>query len=122
MNQQWWIGCGALPLWGTSLTIALVAPGLVGVMAPALGQSALPAYSLVVTSPLDGPVADDGVLTLREALELANGTLTPEDLSAAEQALVEALPAGQGSQISFALPEDQAVISLVDLLPEIVAP
>ncbi|PZO43607.1 MAG: cell envelope biogenesis protein OmpA [Shackletoniella antarctica] len=122
MNQQWWIGCGALPLWGTSLTIALVAPGLVGVMAPALGQSALPAYSLVVTSPLDGPVADDEVLTLREALELANGTLTPEDLSAAEQALVEALPAGQGSQISFALPEDQAVIALVDLLPEIVAP
>ncbi|TVQ09204.1 MAG: cell envelope biogenesis protein OmpA [Leptolyngbya sp. DLM2.Bin27] len=113
MNQQWWIGCGALALVGT---------GVVGVMAPVLGQSALPAYSLVVTSAADGPVAADEGLTLREALELANGTLTREDLSEAEQALVAPLPAGQGSQISFALPEGQAIIALVDLLPEIVAP
>ena len=93
MNQQWWIGYGTLTLVGTAL---------VGVMAPALGQSALPTYSLVVTSPLDGAIADDEVLTLREALELANGTLSPDALSEAEHALVEALPAGQGSQISFA--------------------
>ncbi len=113
MNQQWWIGCGSLALVGT---------GLVGVMAPALGQSSLPAYSLVVTSADDGPITADAGLTLREALELANGTLTLEELSEAEQALVEALPAGQGSQISFALPEEQTTIALVDLLPEIVAP
>ncbi|WOD40587.1 OmpA family protein [Nodosilinea sp. E11] len=113
MIQRQWIGWGA---------IALVAPGIVGIMAPALGQEGLTAYSLVVTSPLDGPVEADTALTLREALELANGTLTPEDLSEAEQALVEALPAGQGSQISFALPDGQTAIALVDLLPEIVVP
>lgn len=122
MNQQWWIGYGALPLWGTSLTVVLVGTGVVGAIAPALGQSALPAYSLVVTSADDGPIAADDGLTLREALELANGTLSLEELSEAEQALVETLPAGQGPQISFALPEEQTTIALVDLLPEVVAP
>ncbi|MBE9139051.1 OmpA family protein [Nodosilinea sp. LEGE 07088] len=113
MNQRQWIGWGA---------IALTIPGAGLAIAPALGQSALPGYGLRVTSPLDAPVAADDVLTLREALELANGTLTPTELSPAEQALVEALPPGQGSQISFALPEGETTIALTDLLPEIVAP
>ncbi|MGB3201432.1 MAG: OmpA family protein [Nodosilinea sp.] len=113
MNQRWWIGYGA---------VALAVPGLVLTVTPVVGQSALTAYSLQVTSNQDGPVTADSGLTLREAIELANGTLTPAALSEAERAFVQPLPTGQGSQIGFALPAEQTTIALVDLLPEIVAP
>lgn len=113
MNQRQWIGWGA---------IALTIPGVGLAIGPAIGQSALPGYGLRVTSPLDAPVAADDALTLREALELANGTLTLEQLSEAEKAFVEARPAGEGSAISFDLPAGQTTIALSDLLPEIVAP
>lgn len=113
MNQRPWIGWGA---------IALGIPVVGLAISPALGQSALEAYSLRVTSPEDGPVTPDAGLTLREAIKLANGTLTPAELSAAEQAFVQPLPTGQGSRIGFDLPPGQATIGLVDLLPEIVAP
>ncbi|MEA5450744.1 OmpA family protein [Leptolyngbya sp. CCNP1308] len=113
MNQRWWIGYGAL---------ALTVPGLALAVAPVAGQSALATYSLRVTSAEDGLVQPDEGLTLREAIELANGTLTPEQLSEAEQAFVQPLPAGQGSRIGFDLPVGQTTIALVDLLPEIVAP
>ncbi|MGB3308228.1 MAG: OmpA family protein [Nodosilinea sp.] len=113
MKQRWWIGYGA---------VALTVPGLALTVTPVAGQSTLAAYSLRVTSPQDGPVAADAVLTLREAVELANGTLIPEQLSEAEQAFVQSLPAGQGSRIGFDLPAGQTTIALVDLLPEIVAP
>ncbi|MBD1874653.1 OmpA family protein [Nodosilinea sp. FACHB-131] len=113
MNQRWWIGYGA---------IALGLPAVGWAIAPALGQSALATYSIRVTSGDDGPMQPDQGLTLREAIELANGTLTPEQLSEAEQALVQPLPAGQGSRIGFDLPVGQTTIALIDLLPEIVAP
>jgi outer membrane protein OmpA-like peptidoglycan-associated protein len=112
MKHLWWIGYGALTLAGTGLVVGL----------PALGQAGLLAYSIRVTSPLDGPIAADGALTLREAIELANGTLTREALSEAERALVQPLPGGQGSRISFDLPPGQTTIALTALLPEIVAP
>ncbi|NJL49580.1 MAG: cell envelope biogenesis protein OmpA, partial [Leptolyngbyaceae cyanobacterium SM2_5_2] len=73
----------------------------------------LPAYSLTVNSPLDGPVTADQALTLREAIELANGSLAPEQLSPAEQALVQPGAAGSGSQIGFSLPDGQTTIALV---------
>ncbi|MBE9109833.1 OmpA family protein [Nodosilinea sp. LEGE 07298] len=113
MKQQWWIGYGA---------VALTVTGLALTVTPAAGQSALAGYSLRVTSADDGPVQPDEGLTLREAVELANGTLTPEQLSEAEQAFVQPLPTGQGSQIDFDLPMGQTTIALVDLLPEITAP
>ena len=113
MNQRWWIGYGA---------VALTLPGLALAVAPVAGQSALATYSLRVTSAEDGPVQPDAGLTLREAIALANGTLTPEQLSEAEQAFVQPLPAGRGSRISFDLPPGQTTIALVDLLPEIKAP
>ncbi|WP_017301911.1 OmpA family protein [Nodosilinea nodulosa] len=113
MNQRWWIG------WGT---VALGMPVVGLAIAPAVGQSAPATYSLRVTSPLDGPVTPDAGLTLREAIELANGTLTPAELSPAEQAVVQPLPPGQGSRIGFDLPPGQTTIALTDLLPEIVAP
>ena len=116
MNQRWWIvGTGALALGAPALVLGLA-------LTPARGQSAQPAYSLRVTDSGDGPVMPDEGLTLREAIELANGTLTPEQLSEAERALAQPLPTGQGSRIGFDLPVGQTTIALTELLPEIVAP
>lgn len=116
MNQQWVYGLGA----------AMVgAPMAVGItLGAAWGQTeaAFPAYRIQVTSTKDGAPQADGNLTLREALELANGTLTLEELSAAEQALVQPLGNGTNSEISFDLPEGDTTIALVDLLPEVIAP
>jgi outer membrane protein OmpA-like peptidoglycan-associated protein len=81
----------------------------------------LPAYSITVNSPLDGPVTPDAVLTLREAIELANGTLLPTRLSQPEATQVQPLPTSDGSQISFALPPGDTQINLVELLPAITA-
>jgi outer membrane protein OmpA-like peptidoglycan-associated protein len=82
---------------------------------------AQPAYSITVNSPLDGPITPDQALTLREAIELANGTLLPTSLSTAEAAQVQPLPAADGSQISFALPAGDTEITLQELLPPITA-
>ncbi|MFH7244944.1 MAG: OmpA family protein [Spirulina sp.] len=114
MMAQRWIGLGAM---------ALTLPGLALTVGQAWAEeTSLPSYQITVTSPLDGPAQADEALTLREALELANGTLAWDSLSPAEQALVMALPEGQGSEIGFALPEGETTIALRALLPEIVAP
>jgi outer membrane protein OmpA-like peptidoglycan-associated protein len=73
--------------------------------------------SVTVNSDRDGPIAPDQVLTLREAIEIVNGTLPLTALSAAEQALIA--PAAE-PQIKFSLVGDTR-IELVDLLPPIVA-
>ncbi|NEP16709.1 MAG: OmpA family protein [Leptolyngbya sp. SIO4C1] len=79
----------------------------------------LPAsYSAVVTSAADGPISPDAVLTLREAIELVNGTLPFAALSPAEKALVT--PAAGTSQISFNLVGDTN-IQLGSLLPPLTA-
>jgi len=83
---------------------------------------AVPAYSITVNSPLDGPITPDEVLTLREAIELANGTLLLPSLSSAEAAQVQPLPTADGSQISFALPANDTEIRLQSLLPAMTAP
>ncbi|WP_347272354.1 right-handed parallel beta-helix repeat-containing protein, partial [Leptolyngbya sp. FACHB-36] len=85
---------------------------------PAWSQSA-PGLQITVTSSEDGPVAADGALTLREAIELANGTLTPDKLSSAEQALVQS---GTGAQIRFNLPAGQTTIRLNRALPDLTTP
>ena len=119
MLAQRWIGLGAM---------ALTLPGLALTTGRAWGEDAtpLPRYQITVTSPLDGPPEANGALTLREALELANGTLVWESLSPTEQALVAelspAVDSGQGSDIGFALPEGQTTIALTALLPEILVP
>ncbi|MGB3136422.1 MAG: right-handed parallel beta-helix repeat-containing protein, partial [Nodosilinea sp.] len=102
--------------------VALAVPGLALAVAPVAGQTTLATYSLRVTSAEDSPAKPDAGLTLREAIELANGTLTPVELSEAERAFVQPLPAGEGSRIAFDLPAGQAAIALTDLLPEIIAP
>jgi outer membrane protein OmpA-like peptidoglycan-associated protein len=75
-------------------------------------------YDITVNSAIDGVVTPDDALTLREAILLANGALTLEALSPAEQALVT--PA-ETSTIGFALPSDDTAIALTAALPPLQA-
>lgn len=102
--------------------LMLSMPLIYGLALPATAQtpteSPFEPYTITVNSGLDGPVSADGTLTLREAIELANGTLTPDALSPAEQSLIT--PAADGvPQIQFNLPPDQTTIAINDLLPPI---
>lgn len=78
----------------------------------------LPIVNIVVNSDADGPIMPDQALTLREAIEVANGTLPVTSLSDAEKVLVT--PA-TSPQISFALVGD-GQIELDEVLPSILAP
>ena len=80
-----------------------------------------PAVRAVVNSNADGPVSADAELTLREAIEVVNGTLTPDRLSNAEQAQIAPATAG-GSTIEFNLPSGATTIELQSVLPDLAAP
>ena len=87
----------------------------------ALAQNSAPnPVRVVVNSNLDGAVTADSQLTLREAIEVVNGTLTPEQLSSAEQAQIT--PATGGSSIEFNLPSGATTIELQSVLPDLAAP
>ncbi len=75
---------------------------------------------VTVTSPLDGPIQPDSVLTLREAIEIVNGTLPLAALSANEQQLVDLHP--KHPIIQFNLPAGQTAIELETVLPAIAQP
>lgn len=77
-----------------------------------------PVVNIVVNSDFDGPILPDQMLTLREAIEIANGTLPLAALSAVESTLVTPSPA---PRINFAMVGDTR-IELVDVLPAITAP
>lgn len=79
-----------------------------------------PAVRVVVNSNIDGEVTADAQLTLREAIEVVNGTLTPQQLSSAEQAQVS--PATGGSSIEFNLPSGATTIELQTVLPDLAVP
>lgn len=82
--------------------------------------TATPVVRVVVNSNQDGEITADGQMTLREAIELVNGTLKPEQLSTAEQAQVQ--PAtGNGSRIEFNLPSGSTTIELKQILPDLIA-
>jgi len=83
----------------------------------ALELGTQPIVSVTVNSDLDGPITPDQSLTLREAVEIVNGTLPLTALSQAESALVR--PAAQ-PQIGFALLGDRR-IELTEILPAITA-
>ena len=74
-------------------------------------------YSVIVNSATDGAVRPDDALTLREAIEVINGTLPIAELSTAERARVT--PATSPA-INFSLAGD-TTIALVELLPPIMA-
>jgi outer membrane protein OmpA-like peptidoglycan-associated protein len=76
---------------------------------------------IVVNSNQDGDVKADEQLTLREAIELANGTLSTEQLSSVEKAQIQPATDG-GSRIEFNLPGGATAIQLQKQLPDLTAP
>ncbi|MBW4642777.1 MAG: OmpA family protein [Goleter apudmare HA4340-LM2] len=76
---------------------------------------------VVVNSNQDGDVLADDQLTLREAIELVNGTLSTTQLSSAEKALVQPLTEN-GSRIEFNLATSATTIFLEKELPPLVSP
>ncbi len=86
---------------------------------PALAQPKPSPLKVVVNSNQDGSVKPDNNLTLREAINLINGTLTLDQLSATEQAQVEYLSSPARSTIEFNLPAQQTTIRLLEHLPPI---
>lgn len=104
-----------LPL-GLATCFHGVLPGVVFAQTP---SSPTP-VRVVVNSNADGPVTADTQLTLREAIEVVNGTLTPQQLSSAEQAQIT--PATGNSSIEFNLPQGATTIELQTVLPDLAAP
>ncbi|WP_434684079.1 OmpA family protein [Pseudanabaena minima] len=79
-------------------------------------------YQIIVNSDRDGDIQSDRELTLREAVAIANGSLTLERLSDTERSQVKPLVNQQGSQIGFNLPSDRTKILLSKALPDISSP
>jgi outer membrane protein OmpA-like peptidoglycan-associated protein len=78
-----------------------------------------PPANLKITVNSNGDfVQPDEFLTLREAMLLANGSLSLEQLSRAEQSQVQKI-AEPGTRIEFRLPTDQTTIRLTTALPAI---
>lgn len=86
---------------------------------PSVAQEAAPSLQVTVNSSQDGEIQADEQMTLREAIALQNGTLSPSDLTAAEQAQIQ--PAAQ-SKIAFNLPAGDATIKLQSVLPALESP
>ena len=110
------LGAMARPLlWSIAFSTAGWTVGWVS-----LSWAQSPAIQVTVTSAADGPAQPDAALTLREAIELVNGTLPLSALSAEEQQLVTA--AQPSSAIHFDLPVGQTTIELNSLLPALTRP
>jgi outer membrane protein OmpA-like peptidoglycan-associated protein len=88
---------------------------------PTVTPTSIPSLRVVVNSSQDGEVQADNQLTLREAIELVNGTLKPEQLSPAEQAQIQPQTTS-GSRIEFNLPSGATVIQLQKQLPDLISP
>ena len=80
-----------------------------------------PALRVVVNSNSDGNIQADSELTLREAIALVNGTLSVEQLSSSEKALVQPQTGGT-SRIEFNLPNGATTIQLQQQLPDLSSP
>jgi outer membrane protein OmpA-like peptidoglycan-associated protein len=74
---------------------------------------------VVVNSNLDGAVAADDGVTLREAIAIVNGTLAVERLSEAEKAQVSS---SDTPRIDFNLPAGKTEIALQEILPPLATP
>jgi outer membrane protein OmpA-like peptidoglycan-associated protein len=109
------------------ISIALIGSiGLIGISSPdfSLGNLAIadtinPRYQITVNSDRDDDIQSDRELTLREAIAIANGSLTLDRLSDTERAQIKPIANGKGSSIGFALPSDRTTIKLRKALPDI---
>lgn len=97
---------------------------LSAILFPSIGWaqalSGTTALRITVNSAADGVTQADNALTLREAIEIVNGTLPVSALSAAEQQLVSS--EDSNSTIQFNLPSGQTAIELFSVLPAIAQP
>ncbi|WP_026734577.1 OmpA family protein [Fischerella sp. PCC 9605] len=75
---------------------------------------------VVVNSNQDGSPTPDSALTLREAIEVVNGTLNVDKLSDAEKAQIT--PTTDGSRIEFNLQKSATTIQLQSQLPDLATP
>ncbi|MGB8700693.1 MAG: right-handed parallel beta-helix repeat-containing protein, partial [Thermosynechococcaceae cyanobacterium] len=99
------------------LVLGVLLTGGVSFMTPVLAQEVVSRpFRVTVNSPLDGPIAPDQALTLREAIALANGSLSWDALSQAEQHLVVPAPS---NTVVFNLPPTATTIQLQSELPAI---
>jgi len=114
-----------------TLTVALIGSvGLIGsiclTLEPidnlAIAKTKNPDYQITVNSDRDDDIKADRELTLREAIAIANGSLTLDRLSDTERTQVKPLVNQKGSQISFNLPSDRTTIRLRKALPDISSP
>ena len=96
--------------------------GATALLAPINAQEKNLYLGVVVNSSLDGAIQPDAVLTLREAIALANGTLPLESLSSPERNQVSRFRGATPSQIYFQLPAGETTIRLVDELPPLATP
>lgn len=92
-----------------------------------LGITETPAHSsfrLIVNSNLDGEITPDSNLTLREAIEIVNGTLPLSQLTSAEKAQIVSPIANEKAtnSITFNLPKISTIIQLQKPLPAIQEP
>ncbi|MEL7521757.1 MAG: cell envelope biogenesis protein OmpA, partial [Cyanobacteria bacterium J06553_1] len=103
----------------------LAACGLLGaILLPTVSWAQVadgPFVQITVNSPIDGNPQADDALTLREAIEITNGTLPLSALSDAEQKQVSTARQGE-SEIRFSLPMSQTTIELTSVLPAISQP
>lgn len=76
-------------------------------------------YQITVNSDRDGDIQADRELTLREAIAIANGSLTLDRLSDFERTQVKPLVQQKGSRIEFNLPKDHTTIRLNKALPDL---
>lgn len=83
-------------------------------------QANLQSYRVLVNSDRD-TINPDQQLTLREAIEIVNNTLTWDDLSPVEQKQVEVIKQPQASRIEFALAAP-VKIELSETLPPLLSP
>lgn len=77
-------------------------------------------FRVVVNSNQDGDLKADEQLTLREAIEVVNGTLPVVRLSSTEKAQIQ--PTTGGSRIEFHLPAGATTIQLQKQLPDLASP
>ena len=83
-------------------------------------QTNLQSYRVLVNSDRD-TINPDQALTLREAIEIVNNTLTWDDLSPVEQKQVTVINQAQASRIEFAL-SAPVKIELQETLPPLLSP
>lgn len=89
----------------------------------AIAETSRPNYQITVNSDRDDEIQPNNEMTLREAMVIANGSLSIDRLSESERAQIKPLAANaKGSRIIFNLLPNRTTIELRRALPDISSP